>query len=83
MTIERRDEQAADVRPLDVNASGPARTTAHQTETFTSDPYAVRREGTLRVQQGIYLPVSYTHLRAHETVLHIVCRLLLVKQQPY
>ena len=22
-------------------------------------------------------PVSYTHLRAHETVLHLVCRLLL------
>ena len=30
-------------------------TTAHQTETFTGDPYAVRREGTLRVQGGIYL----------------------------
>ena len=30
-------------------------------------------------------PVSYTHLRAHETVLDIVCRLLLEKkkkQQP-
>ena len=25
--------------------------------------------------------VSYTHLRAHETVLDIVCRLLLEKQQ--
>ena len=24
-------------------------------------------------------PVSYTHLRAHETVLHLVCRLLLEK----
>ena len=24
-------------------------------------------------------PVSYTHLRAHETVLDLVCRLLLVK----
>ena len=55
MTIERRDEQAADVRPLDVNASGPARTTAHQTETFSGDPYAERREGTLRIQKGIYL----------------------------
>ena len=27
-------------------------------------------------------PVSYTHLRAHETVLDIVCRLLLEKKQP-
>mgnify|MGYP003687907823 CR=1 FL=1 len=24
-------------------------------------------------------PVSYTHLRAHETSLHLVCRLLLEK----
>ena len=26
-------------------------------------------------------PVSYTHLRAHETVLELVCRLLLEKQK--
>ena len=26
------------------------------------------------------VPVSYTHLRAHETVLDLVCRLLLEKQ---
>ncbi|HCJ66551.1 MAG TPA: hypothetical protein DHV62_04305, partial [Elusimicrobia bacterium] len=26
-----------------------------------------------------YVPVSYTHLRAHETSLHLVCRLLLEK----
>ena len=28
------------------------------------------------------LPVSYTHLRAHETVLDLVCRLLLEKKKP-
>ena len=28
-------------------------------------------------------PVSYTHLRAHETVLDIVCRLLLGKKKPH
>ena len=28
-------------------------------------------------------PVSYTHLRAHETVLDIVCRLLLEKTKFY
>ena len=28
-----------------------------------------------------YSPVSYTHLRAHETVLDLVCRLLLDKTQ--
>ena len=27
----------------------------------------------------IYVSVSYTHLRAHETVLDLVCRLLLEK----
>ena len=30
----------------------------------------------------VFAPVSYTHLRAHETVLDIVCRLLLEKQKP-
>ena len=29
----------------------------------------------------IYDPVSYTHLRAHETVLDLVCRLLLEKKK--
>ena len=31
--------------------------------------------------QGSYAPVSYTHLRAHETVLDLVCRLLLEKKK--
>ena len=62
MTIERREQYAevvspnpADVRPMDVSTSVPAGTTAHQTETFTSDPYAVRREQTIKIQKGIYL----------------------------
>ena len=29
---------------------------------------------------GPYVSVSYTHLRAHETVLDLVCRLLLEKK---
>src|SRR5665811_1825307 len=29
----------------------------------------------------VVLPVSYTHLRAHETVLDLVCRLLLEKKK--
>src|SRR5674536_213865 len=29
---------------------------------------------------GQYHPVSYTHLRAHETPEHLVCRLLLEKK---
>ena len=39
----------------------------------------VRGEGgVLRNSEG---PVSYTHLRAHETVLDLVCRLLLEKKK--
>ena len=30
-----------------------------------------------------HMPVSYTHLRAHETVLDIVCRLLLEKTKSH
>ena len=30
---------------------------------------------------GVLEPVSYTHLRAHETVLDLVCRLLLEKKK--
>ena len=33
----------------------------------------------LHVWPGLIDPVSYTHLRAHETVLDLVCRLLLEK----
>ena len=33
------------------------------------------------VQEDTEEPVSYTHLRAHETVLDIVCRLLLEKKK--
>ena len=28
-----------------------------------------------------YIPVSYTHLRAHETLRYLVCRLLLEKKK--
>ena len=34
---------------------------------------------TLKTYQDISVAVSYTHLRAHETVLDLVCRLLLEK----
>ena len=38
----------------------------------------------IQMQEGRGLPtksVSYTHLRAHETVLDLVCRLLLEKKK--
>ena len=34
----------------------------------------------IALAQDHVLPVSYTHLRAHETVLDLVCRLLLEKK---
>ena len=34
----------------------------------------------LRAHNQRIAPVSYTHLRAHETVLDLVCRLLLEKK---
>ena len=37
--------------------------------------------GGLVALTAVVAPVSYTHLRAHETVLDIVCRLLLEKKK--
>ena len=37
----------------------------------------------LDVIEAMIQPVSYTHLRAHETVLDLVCRLLLEKKNQY
>ena len=42
------------------------------------DPAAQPRQRRL---QRVPIPVSYTHLRAHETVLDLVCRLLLEKKK--
>ena len=33
------------------------------------------------VDSGAGVPVSYTHLRAHETLMNLVCRLLLEKKK--
>ena len=37
----------------------------------------------LVMPERTHTPVSYTHLRAHETVLDLVCRLLLEKKKNY
>ena len=41
-----------------------------------------QRTGEQVVDIIIFGTVSYTHLRAHETVLDLVCRLLLEKKKP-
>ena len=38
-------------------------------------------EQTISLFNAGYDPVSYTHLRAHETPEHLVCRLLLEKKK--
>ena len=48
----------------------------HQPRT-TFDPTALDELAASIRAHGIIQPVSYTHLRAHETVLDLVCRLLL------
>ena len=50
-----------------------------QIERHTVDP-GVDRVKPFEIRRGGDA-VSYTHLRAHETVLDLVCRLLLVKKQ--
>ena len=42
------------------------------------DPRTCER---VQMENGRGVPVSYTHLRAHETVLDLVCRLLLEKNK--
>ena len=48
----------------------------------TSDTYPDHEmmTGIVGTNEQIPVPVSYTHLRAHETVLDLVCRLLLAKK---
>ena len=40
-----------------------------------------RVSATAALAEDSRIPVSYTHLRAHETVLDLVCRLLLEKKK--
>ena len=42
---------------------------------------ALRVDVNLAAERVMVHPVSYTHLRAHETVLDLVCRLLLEKKK--
>ena len=64
----------------------------HQCNEFLNETLSILKNktiGLLRADSGFASdlifrhlePVSYTHLRAHETVLDIVCRLLLEKKK--
>ena len=41
----------------------------------------IRKEYKLKHDSLVYKPDSYTHLRAHETAEHLVCRLLIEKKK--
>ena len=46
------------------------------------DPYdSLAEDSTIMDEEDYSYAVSYTHLRAHETSLHLVCRLLLEKKK--
>ena len=48
---------------------------------YTNDAAEATRVTYIAPKPGTCNPVSYTHLRAHETVLDLVCRLLLDKKK--
>ena len=62
-----RDRQYADKRCDDARTAGAQRVSQRYCTTIHIHMFRI--------------PVSYTHLRAHETVLDLVCRLLLEKKQ--
>src|SRR5665811_2375066 len=70
--VERRSLRQGRIRPLQSSEEDDQRE-AH----LEPDHHAHDRQ---ERRPGVSQPVSYTHLRAHETVLDLVCRLLLEKK---
>ena len=71
-------EQATGLAQVNLAVNEMDRTT-HQNSAMVEE--ATRASHDLSTQAAeLNTPVSYTHLRAHETVLDPVCRLLLEKQ---
>ena len=76
-----RSSAASDVYKRQFLYRGPARTGGYPGFESGRAEYA-GAPGGLRDQPHRHdHPVSYTHLRAHETVLDLVCRLLLEKKK--
>ncbi|CZR94441.1 Putative ribosome biogenesis GTPase RsgA [Clostridioides difficile] len=53
----------------------------HENEPNCAIKEAVTNGEISKERYDSYIPVSYTHLRAHETPEHLVCRLLLEKKK--
>ena len=54
---------------------------SQRSETWLDGRNVEHRIREMDVSHNVTLAVSYTHLRAHETVLDLVCRLLLEKKK--
>ena len=72
----RFPRRAADIETL----PGIGRSTAAAIAVFAFGARAAILDGNVKRVLTRVLAVSYTHLRAHETVLDLVCRLLLEKK---
>src|SRR5665811_994377 len=83
--VAHDDLRKAVTRALEIKGadySQPSRTAPPATKTFVGRNVRMKEIHALVGQIGwseapVLIPVSYTHLRAHETVLDLVCRLLL------
>src|SRR5678809_532141 len=53
--------------------------TVNNTKVFPARMYGRKEKTGAKIE--VFLPVSYTHLRAHETGRNLVCRLLLEKKK--
>src|SRR5674476_909664 len=73
-----RDDSAMACRPSRSPAKAREACDQHDTASLCGGTTGWRRR---RSQRGCCAPVSYTHLRAHETGRNLVCRLLLEKKK--
>src|SRR5678810_326838 len=70
-------ENRPDLRLMESAVAGPSESSESVTITLRMDPRMLARIKRLARSRYLNYPVSYTHLRAHETGRNLVCRLLL------
>ena len=83
MYKRQRGEIAAKFRSFDESGSDgiTVGTLFHTAKQYGYEPPRKTQYHATQPVRSSYEPVSYTHLRAHETVLDLVCRLLLEKKK--